>query len=140
MAVIRAMAPLRWCQISATACGPASSPARLRARSTAEWLEVLAALDVPAAAYNTLEALIDDPHLRDVGFFGREDHPSEGPIRRTAVPNRFGGGMRQDHLPAPRLGEHTEAVLREAGYAEGEIAALMRDGAARGAGPAAPAR
>ena len=35
MAVIRAIAPLRWCQISATACGPASSPARLRARSTA---------------------------------------------------------------------------------------------------------
>jgi hypothetical protein len=35
MAVMRAIAPLRWCQISATACGPASSPARLRARSTA---------------------------------------------------------------------------------------------------------
>ena len=35
-------------------------------------------LDVPAMHYHTLETLMEDPHLNDVGFFQKFDHPTEG--------------------------------------------------------------
>lgn len=102
----------------------------LSGRTSAEWLEIFQRLDVPAMPYNTLESLLEDPHLHDVGFFESEEHPSEGRIRRTRIPNRFGGGMRHDGRPAPRLGEHTEEVLREAGLSPEEIRGLFAAGAA----------
>ncbi len=102
----------------------------LAQRGTAEWLEVFAAADVPAARYNRIEDLLEDPHLHDVGFWNAEDHPTEGRLRRTMVATRFGGGMREDGLPAPRLGQHTRAVLEEAGLPAAEIDAMLATGAA----------
>ncbi|MDO9503217.1 CaiB/BaiF CoA-transferase family protein [Falsiroseomonas sp.] len=102
--------------------------AAMRERTTAEWLAILGAADVPAAAYNSLEDLLEDPHLAATGFFAPEDHPSEGRIRRTATPNRFSGGMREDALPAPRLGESSRAVLRELGVAEDAIDRMIAAG------------
>jgi crotonobetainyl-CoA:carnitine CoA-transferase CaiB-like acyl-CoA transferase len=105
--------------------------AGLAQRTTAEWMEILSAADIPVAAYNSLDDLLHDPHLADVGFFEIEDHPTEGRVRRTMVPNRFSGGMREDQGPAPRLGEHTAELLREAGYTPAEIEAMRAAGAAR---------
>ncbi len=102
----------------------------LKQRTTQEWLAMFESLAIPAAHYNTIDAVMDDPHLADVGFFEAEEHPSEGRIRRTRVPNTFSGGMRTEHAHAPRLGEHTRAVLAEAGYSEAEIDALVAAGAA----------
>lgn len=106
--------------------------AGLRQRTTAEWLEVFSALDVPAARYNTIEDLLVDPHLGDAGFWESEDHPTEGRLRRARVATRFGGGMREDVLPAPRPGQHTREVLAEAGFSEAEVARMLDSGAARG--------
>ncbi len=103
----------------------------LAQRTTAEWLEVFAAADVPAAGYNTIDDLLTDPHLQDVGFWQTDEHPTEGRIRRTRTPVTFGGGMREETLPAPRLGQHTREVLAELGYSEGEIAAMVSSGAAQ---------
>ena len=105
--------------------------AGLRQRTTTEWLEVFSALDVPAARYNTFEDLLADPHLGDAGFWEGEDHPTEGRLRRARVASRFGGGMREEALPAPRLGQHTREVLAEAGFSEAEVARMLASGAAR---------
>ena len=105
--------------------------AGLRQRTTAEWLETFAALDVPAARYNTIEDLLEDPHLGDAGFWVAEDHPTEGRLRRTRVTSRFGGGMRDEALPAPRMGQHTREVLAEAGFTEAEVGRMLDSGAAR---------
>ncbi|MBX6375601.1 MAG: CoA transferase [Acetobacteraceae bacterium] len=102
----------------------------LRQKTTDEWLEIFAELDVPAARYNTIDDLLTDPHLADVGFFFPEEHPTEGRIRRTRVANRFSGGMREDTLPAPRLGQHTREVLAELGYGAEEITRMVEAGAA----------
>lgn len=103
----------------------------LAQKTTAEWLEIFDRLDVPAARYNSIDDLLTDPHLEDVGFFQSEDHPSEGRIRRSRRANKFSGGERPVETHAPRLGEHTREVLAEAGYATPEIDALLAAGAAR---------
>lgn len=103
----------------------------LKRKTTAQWLEIFSRLDVPVARYNSIDDLLTDPHLQDVGFIRTEEHPSEGRIRRTRVANYFGGGMREDQGPAPRLGEHTREVLGEIGYDANGIAALLASRAAR---------
>ena len=97
-------------------------------RTTAEWLVILGEKDVPAAAYNSLDDVLADPHLVATEFFTAEDHPTEGRLRRTAIPNRFSGGMREDALPAPRLGEDTRDILRGIGLDEASIARMVADG------------
>jgi crotonobetainyl-CoA:carnitine CoA-transferase CaiB-like acyl-CoA transferase len=62
-----------------------------------------------------------DPHLKEVGFFREENHPSEGKIRRSKLANVFSGGARQDESHAPLYGEHTREILGELGYGAAEI-------------------
>jgi len=101
----------------------------LKARGTAEWLEILERHDVPAMPYNTLESLMQDPHLEDVGFFEIKEHPTEGPIRNMRLPNRWSTGARKEWRPAPKLGENSREILREAGLSEAEIDAMVSSGA-----------
>lgn len=103
----------------------------LTGKTTDEWVELFDRLDVPAARYNSIDDLLTDPHLDDVGFFRTEEHPSEGRIRRTKLANTFSGGAREDEIHAPRTGEHTREVLAEAGYAAPEIDALLAARAAQ---------
>lgn len=98
-------------------------------RTTADWLDVLEKADVPAAPMNTPEDLFHDPHLTAVGMFPLDEHPSEGPVRHIKVPVTFHktpGGLTRH---APRLGEHSAEILREAGLSDAEIQALMTGGA-----------
>ena len=98
-------------------------------KTTDEWVELFDKLDVPAARYNSIDDLLTDPHLKDVGFYKEENHPSEGKIHRTKLANVFSGGARETETHAPRLGEHTRNVLTELGYAKEEIEALLGSGA-----------
>jgi crotonobetainyl-CoA:carnitine CoA-transferase CaiB-like acyl-CoA transferase len=83
-------------------------------RSTAEWLAKFAALEIPASRVNSLEDLPCDEHLRETGFFTTIDDPQLGRVRFPGVPVKFDRQRPTVRMP-PRLGEHTEEVLREAG-------------------------
>lgn len=98
--------------------------------TTAEWLERFAKADIPAAPLHTLESVIQDEHLADVGFFSDVDHPTEGRIRqlRTMV-GPMGEASLQVSTPAPALGEHTEAVLRAFGADPAVIDEVLRSNA-----------
>ena len=98
-------------------------------KTTDEWVELFDKLDVPAARYNTIDELLTDPHLKDVGFFREEEHPSQGKIRRTKLANVFSGGARKNETHAPLLGEHNDYVYREIlGLSGDKLAELVRDG------------
>jgi crotonobetainyl-CoA:carnitine CoA-transferase CaiB-like acyl-CoA transferase len=101
----------------------------LRQKTTAEWIEIFDRTDVPAMPFQTLDDLMDDPHLKDIGFFRLIDHPTEGKVWNMALPNKVSGGARRDFTPAPKIGQHSVDILRESGYSENEINALLESGA-----------
>ncbi len=105
----------------------------LKTRTTAQWLQLFDEADVPAMPLHTLESLLDDEHLNAVGFFGVDDHPSEGRLRRMAYPSAWSETQPGSQRPVPRLGEHSVEVLREIGYDDQRIEALLRTGAAAAA-------
>ena len=100
-------------------------------RSSARWLELLTAADIPAAAMHTPETLLDDPHLKAVGFFQRTRHPTDGDVVQMRHPCRMSDMPAQSRAPAPRLGADSRAILSEAGYEETEIHFLLFQGAVR---------
>ena len=75
---------------------------------------------------NSLEDVVNDPHLTASGFFGFEDHPSEGMVRTMRTPTAWSDSQPGPQAPAPRPGEHSAEILREAGYSDAEIAELVR--------------
>ena len=103
----------------------------MRSRTNAEWLEVLTEADIPVMPLNSLEDLIADRHLNETGFFSKVDHPSEGTLREMGVPSRWSESPPQAQRPAPKLGEHSAEILREAGYGDAEIDAMRASGATR---------
>ena len=108
----------------------------MKTRTTAEWMRLFEEADIPHAPLHDLDGLIDDPHLAAVGLLQSIDHPTEGPIRvagPAATWSRTPPSIRQ--YP-PRLGEHGGAILREAGFSDREIEALLAEGAMVEAGPA----
>ncbi len=94
-------------------------------KTTGEWLEILGATSVPVMIVNTLEDLLNDPHLVATNFWKLFDHPTEGRIRLPDIPTRFSATPGSIRRMAPRLGEHSVEVLLEAGLSEDEIAAMI---------------
>lgn len=108
----------------------ATRNAALATRTTAEWIDILLAADVPCMPCRTLVELADDEHLRDVGFFRMQEHPTEGRTRAVRPTIRY-GDVRPEHLAAARpLGWDTVDVLLACGMGEEDVAALIASGAA----------
>ena len=101
----------------------------LKTKTTGEWLELFDRADVPAMPYHTLDSLLEDLHLRDIGFFELKDHPTEGRTRSMRLPNKWSSGTRREWSPAPKLGQHSVEVLREAGYDDAAIESMIAAGA-----------
>lgn len=97
----------------------------LRARTTAEWLSLLGELDIPCGPVESLRSLLDNEYLAETGFFRTETHPSEGRAMVPAIPVEFSASPASVRRLWPRLGQHTEEVLREIGYNAEQIAAIV---------------
>lgn len=100
----------------------------LKSRDNAEWLALLEQADIPAMPLHSLESLLDDPHLADVGLFQETAHASEGRMLALRNAAQFGGLAAPMPPPAPRLGEHSRAVLRGIGLDEDELDRLEATG------------
>lgn len=99
-----------------------------RQRSTAEWMELCAALDIPATPIVAIDDLPEHPHLKAVGLFQTAQHPTEGTIRYLNPATKFASTPATVRLHAPILGQHTAQILREAGYSDEEIASFQLRG------------
>jgi len=93
----------------------------LGARDTASAVALLESIDAPVMPMHSVDELLRDPHLLATGFYGEEEHPSEGRLRRVGAGATWHDQPLPPPGPAPRLGEHTREVLSALGYAREEI-------------------
>lgn len=83
-----------------------------------------------ASPVRTLEEALADGQFRERGMVLDSVHPSYGPVTQVALPLKMSGFEFSLRRHAPRPGEHTAEVLREAGFDEVAIEALIAGGAA----------
>ena len=96
----------------------------LEQRTTGEWLARFAGA-VPAAPIHDLAQALDNPFVTEHGRLQTLPHSTKGSYRMVAPPVQCAGEAAPAR-PAPALGEHTEALLREIGYDGARIQALKR--------------
>ncbi len=98
--------------------------ALLRQRTKAQWLPALEAAKVPCGAINRLDEVFADPHVQQRQMVQQWAHPLQPALPLVASPIKMSQtpvlGPRNGGLPPPRLGEHTDAVLRDWLGARGE--------------------
>ena len=87
---------------------------RLAGETTAHWRTVLADAGLPHGVVSSEPfTLLDHPRARAIGLVTEIDDPTLGPELVTGPPLRLSRTPLRTHRPAPRLGEHSEQVLRE---------------------------
>jgi crotonobetainyl-CoA:carnitine CoA-transferase CaiB-like acyl-CoA transferase len=96
-----------------------------------EWLDRLDAADVPCAPVLRRSEVIDNVQVINNELIELIEQPSMGTIRQPRPAARFDLTPARIGGPAPRLGEHTDTILTEAGYSQEEIDALKAARAAR---------
>lgn len=102
----------------------------LQSKTTAEWLAIFEHHDVPAMPYHTLDSIFEDPHLQDVGFFERVEHPTQGGYWHMPPPTKLSGYRPGIDRFAPHPGEQSVEILRDAGYSTAEIETMIAAGVA----------
>ncbi|MDF1585551.1 CaiB/BaiF CoA transferase family protein [Marinimicrococcus flavescens] len=98
----------------------------------AEILEIMERAGVTVGPVYEVDQLIEDPHVKEREVLvGMEDEDAGSVLMHNIIPrlSKSPGAFR---LPSPRIGEHSLAVLREAGFEEDEIEALLAGGAIAG--------
>jgi crotonobetainyl-CoA:carnitine CoA-transferase CaiB-like acyl-CoA transferase len=102
--------------------------ARFATRTTEEWLERLRGR-VPCAPVNDVRQALADPQVTARDMIVEVEHPDFGPLKEVRSPVRTEGEIRHP-ARAPKLGEHTDQILREIlSYSDGTIARLRATGA-----------
>ena len=101
----------------------------LETRPRSHWLESLDARGVPCGPINDYAEVMADPHVRARELVVETDHPTLGRIPTLGTPIKLSETPLTPGRPAPRLGQHTDEVLGDAGFGAEEIAELRRAGA-----------
>jgi crotonobetainyl-CoA:carnitine CoA-transferase CaiB-like acyl-CoA transferase len=102
----------------------------LRTCTVADWLQRLRAAEVPAAPVNNLDGAFAEPPVAERGMIVEYDHPDVGKVRLPGNPIRLSDAPPTPSEPAPRLGQHTDAVLSGLlGLTPDRIEELRRQGA-----------
>ena len=101
-----------------------------RKQTATTWLERFLAAEIPAAPLQTVAEALADLQALARGAIVEIEHPAIGAAKSIANPVKLSGTPVVYRLPPPRLGEHTEIILREIGLEETEIRAAREGGAA----------
>ncbi|MCP5029420.1 MAG: CoA transferase [Actinomycetia bacterium] len=97
-------------------------------RTTDEWLAILRAVGYPCQRYNSPMDAVHDPQIRANDFIVDLEHPAFGSYSAVGMPVQFSQSPASVRGPSPGFGEHTRAVLAQAGLEPGIIESLLDEG------------
>lgn len=103
-------------------------------RTTAEWLERLDAADVPCSPILRRGEIINNDQVVARGLIEEFEQPTVGRVRQPKPAAIFEVNKAAIGGPAPRVGEHSRAVLRELGYADDAIDKMIAGKSVRAVG------
>jgi len=82
-------------------------------RTYEEWEAVLLEKGIPMGAINNIAQLVEHPQVKARGSLVEMDHPRAGKVRMVGTPFRMSRTPGSVRTPAPKIGEHTDQVMRE---------------------------
>jgi formyl-CoA transferase/CoA:oxalate CoA-transferase len=103
--------------------------AKLASRTRAEWIGLLTEAGVPCGSVRSVAEALGDPQLAAREMIQSLPHRTLGPVRVIASPVKLSATPTEVRSAPPILGEHTDTVLGELGYADAAIAELRASGA-----------
>jgi formyl-CoA transferase len=101
---------------------------RFREAATAHWIARLEAQDLLCSPVKSLPEALDDPQTAENGMLIETADGRSEPVRMVGTPVHLSEAPLEIRLAPPRLGEHTDAVLRELGYDSSRIESLRDAG------------
>jgi crotonobetainyl-CoA:carnitine CoA-transferase CaiB-like acyl-CoA transferase len=93
----------------------------IRQRPRADWLAALEAAKVPCGSINAIDEAFADPQAQARGAVVGMAHPLTPALRLVASPMKLSATPVQYRHAPPLLGQHTDALLQEAGCSVEEI-------------------
>ncbi|MFC3711612.1 CaiB/BaiF CoA transferase family protein [Sphingoaurantiacus capsulatus] len=100
----------------------------LATQSADHWLAAIEAVGVPVGPVNDLAQAFADPQVAARGLLVEVAHPVAGRIPTVAQPMKFSKTAPEYRSAPPLIGQHSRAVLADAGFTEDEIVALESSG------------
>lgn len=101
----------------------------LSEKTNEEWMRVFEGAPFPVGPVNSIEEVFDDPHVKAIGIVKELPHPEAGTVKVVGPPVVFDEIENSARTAPPKLGQHTEEVLKELlGYSTDQVTQLRSQG------------
>jgi crotonobetainyl-CoA:carnitine CoA-transferase CaiB-like acyl-CoA transferase len=100
----------------------------LATRKSADWIEILNSAGVPCGPIYTVDQVFADPQVQHLHAAAEVEHPQLGRFKVVSQAVKLSRTAARIAAPSPEVGQHTDEILRELEYSEGEIRAMRERG------------